>query len=68
MIDSSMIFAQLKKQPAKLLQRKNDLMEQSKSIQAQLEVLEENYQMTMNYIQSEETTQKMNQEQIQQLD
>lgn len=63
-----MIFTQLKQQPAKLLQRKNELMEQSKSIQAQMEVLEENYQMTMNYIQSEETTQKMNQEQIQQLD
>jgi len=68
MIDSSMIFTQLKQQPAKLLQRKNELMEQSKSIQAQLAVLEDNYQMTMNYIQSEETTQKMNQEQIQQLD
>jgi len=65
MIDSSMVFGQMKQQPGKLLQRKNDLLEQEKQIRAQLEVLNDNYQMTLNYIQAEESTQRVNQEQIQ---
>lgn len=68
MIDSSMIFSQLKNQPAKLLRRKNELAEQEKQLKQQLQILDENYQMTLNYIHSEESTQRVNQDQIQQLD
>lgn len=64
MIDSSMIFAQLKQQPGRLLQKKSELVEQEKEIRAQLAILDENYNMTMKYIQSEESTQKVNQDQI----
>lgn len=50
MIESSMIFSQLKQQPVKLLARKKELEEEQESIKAQLKNLDENYQITMNYI------------------
>lgn len=68
MIDSSMIFSQLKQQPTKLLQRKRELEEQEEQIRAQLQNLDENYQVTMKYIKSEESIIRMNQDHIHQLD
>lgn len=56
MIDSSMIFTQLKHQSAKLIERKKELEEQQKKTAKQLQILDENYKMTMNYIQLEEST------------
>ena len=63
-----MIFAQLKQQPAKLQWRRNELLQQEKEIKEQLKTLDENYRNTMNYIKSEETTQRLNQDHIQRLD
>lgn len=64
MIESSMIFSQLKQQPAKLIARKKELEEEQERIKATLENLDENYKVTMNYIQSEENVMRTNQEHI----
>lgn len=64
MIESSMIFSQLKQQPAKLISRKKELEEEQERIKASLENLDENYKITMSYIQSEENVMRTNQEHI----
>jgi len=44
------------------MERKAELEEQQKKTAKQLQVLDENYKMTMNYIQLEESTQQVNQD------
>jgi len=61
MMDSSMVFNQLKMQPKRLLQRKQALMMQAQKIEDQIRLIDENVEITNHYLKQEENTMKINQ-------
>jgi len=61
MMDSSMVFNQLKMQPKRLLQRKQALMMQAQKIEDQIRLIDENGEITNHYLKQEENTMKINQ-------
>ena len=61
MMDSSMVFIQLKMQPKRLLQRKQALMMQAQKIEDQIRLIDENVEITNHYLKQEENTMKINQ-------
>lgn len=61
MMDSSMVFNQLKMQPKRLLHRKQALMMQAQKIEDQIRLIDENVEITNHYLKQEENTMKINQ-------
>lgn len=64
MAESSFIFTKLKQQPQKLLQKRHFLEVQAHQLRQHIKMLDENIDVTNKYIESEETTMKINQKQI----
>ena len=46
------------------MQRKNELLEQEKELKAHLDILDENYKISLKYLEKEETLHNINQKQI----
>lgn len=63
-----MMFTQLKQQSVSIMQRKNELLEQEKELKAHLQVLDENYKISLKYLAKEEILHKLNQNQIKKMD
>jgi hypothetical protein len=64
MAESQFIFSKLKQQPQKLLQKRHLLEVQAHQLKQHILMLDENIEVTNKYIESEESTMKINQEQI----
>jgi len=60
MLESQIIFAQLRNQPQKLIKKIEGLKKEMVKIQGQIAVIENNYSNTVAYIKNEESTQKVN--------